>query len=346
MDSRERVFKILEGTTGDRVPLCELIIDKKVIEKINPGWSYQDIAEETVDIVVTNTPSLMYRKKILDASKGIFENEWGMIRQESDQSVSMPVSGPIKTADDLKNYSAPDPYDDYRYIELISLLGRFKGNKIVGMHLHDVFNYPYYLRGMECFLIDLVTNKDLVKKLVDISVEHNIAIAKKAIKMGADFILLGDDYGMTTGPIFSPKTFEELMLPGFKTIVGEIKKSGGFVIKHCCGNIKSLLDMIVDAGIDVIHPLDKTAGMDIEAVQKKYMDRIVVMGGIDCGDLLTNKTVEDVIEETKKLLANVSSKGRHIVSSSNTIHPKVKPENYLAMVNTVKEYGVYPIKIK
>jgi uroporphyrinogen decarboxylase len=345
MNSRQRVMTMIEGGIPDRVPLCELIIDEKVIKKINPDWSYIDIAEETVDIVVTNTPSLLYRKEIIDASKGIFKNEWGTIRQESAQSVSMPISGPIKSEEDLKNFKIPDPNDDFRYIELNSLLDRFKDKKAVGMHLHDVFNYPYYLRGMEEFLIDLVSNKDLVKRLVDISVEHNIAIAKKAIKMGADFILLGDDYGMTTGPIFSPRTFEELLLPGLRTVISEIKSMGGFVIKHCCGNINSLLDMIVDAGIDILHPLDKTAGMDIGAVQEKYMDRIVVMGGIDCGDLLTNKSDNDVIEETKQLLKNVSFKGRHIVSSSNTIHPKVKPENYLAMVNTVKKYGTYPISI-
>lgn len=345
MDSRQRVLTVIEGKIPDRVPLCELIIDKRVIKSINPDWSYADIAEETVDMVLTNTPSLLYRKEIIDDAKGIFKNEWGIIRQESAQSVSMPISGPIKSMEDLKNYKVPDPNDDFRYIELNSLLDRFKGRKAVGMHLHDVFNYPYYLRGMEEFLMDLVSNKDLVKKLIDITLDHNIVIAKNAIKMGADFIVLGDDYGMTTGPMFSPKTFEELLLPGFGTIVSEIKKSGGFVVKHCCGNINSLLDMLVDTGIDVIHPLDKTAGMDIGAVQEKYMKKITVMGGIDCGNLLTNKTMEDVIEETKKLLRDVSSKGRHIISSSNTIHPKVKPENYLAMVNTAKRFGNYPISI-
>ncbi len=61
MNGRQRVMKLLEGNIPDRVPLCELIIDKEVIKKINPDWSYIDIAEETVDLVVTNTPSLFTR---------------------------------------------------------------------------------------------------------------------------------------------------------------------------------------------------------------------------------------------------------------------------------------------
>ena len=345
MNSKERFLAVIKGGIPDGVPLFELLIDKRVIEKIKPGGNYADLAEDTLDLVLTNTPSLLYRNKWIDESKKIFANEWGTIRQDSGQSVSMPLSGPIKSKEDLKNYKAPDPDDEYRYIELNYLLSRFKGKKAVGMHLHDVFNYPCYLRGMENFLMDMATDKYMVEKLVEMSVEHNITIAKNAIKLGADFIVLGDDYGATSGPMFSPKNFEELLLPGFKTVLGEIKKAGAFVIKHCCGNINSLLDMIVSAGIDAIHPLDQAAGMDIAAVQKKYINKVVVIGGIDCGELLTNKFPEDVIDETKKLLKNVSSKGGHILGSSNTIHPKVKPENYLAMVDTVKKYGKYPISI-
>jgi uroporphyrinogen decarboxylase len=118
LNSKQRVLTVVGGKIPDRVPLCELIIDKKVIKSINPDWSYADIAEETVDMVLTNTPSLLYRKKILDSAKGIFINEWGIIRQESAQSVSMPLSGPIKSKEDLKDYKVPDPNDDFRYLIL------------------------------------------------------------------------------------------------------------------------------------------------------------------------------------------------------------------------------------
>ena len=346
MNGRERAVKVLEGEFPDRVPLFEALIDTKVVQAVIENRGYDgvyDFIDDNLDLVLTNTPSLLYRKRFIDEGKGVFVNEWGIVRQESGQSVSMPIEGPIRSKEDLKGYRAPDPNDDFRYVELALLLGRFKGKKLVGMHLHDVFNYPYYLRGMESFLIDLVTDPDLVKRLVEISVEHNIAIAKRAIKMGADFILLGDDYGTTTGPLFSPKAFEERLLPGFTEIVREIKAGGAYVIKHCCGNINGLLDMIVDAGIDAIHPLDQTAGMDIAAVQERYRGRIAVIGGIDCGELLTNGRPEEVAAATKRLLKEVSSKGGHVVSSSNTIHPKVKPENYLAMADTVKRFGKYPI---
>jgi uroporphyrinogen decarboxylase len=346
MNGRERAMAAVRGDLPDRVPLFEALIDARVTRAIVASGRYSDpydFIDDTLDFVVTNTPSLLYRKRFVDEAKGIFVNEWGILRQESGQSVSMPLEGPIKSRRDLKGYKPPDPEDDFRYAELKALLNRFKGTKAVGMHLHDVFNYPYYLRGMENFLMDLVTDPVMVVELVRISVDHNIAMARKAIGMGADFILLGDDYGTTTGPIFSPKSFEKHLLPGLAEIVSEIKRCGGFVIKHCCGNINVILDMIVSSGVDALHPLDQTAGMDIGAVQEKYGEKIAVIGGIDCGELLTNGAPEDVEAATKRLLREVSSKGRHVVSSSNTIHPKVKPENLLAMFDTVKRYGSYPI---
>ena len=63
-----------------------------------------------------------------------------------------------------------------------ALLARFKGRKLVGMNLHDVFSYPTYLRGMEEFLIDLIDQPELAQRLVDLSVEHNIAVAREAIR--------------------------------------------------------------------------------------------------------------------------------------------------------------------
>lgn len=313
-----------------------------MIDLIEPFRSYAELAEETLDMVITNTPSSLYRKKYVDKSKKIFINEWGITRQDSNQAVSMPIEGPIKSKDDLKNYKVPSHVDSYRYIELEFLINRFKEKKAIGMHLHDVFNLPCYLRGMENFLMDLILDKESAKKLIDITLEHNIEIAKNAIKMGADFIILGDDYGTTNGTIFSPSIFEELMLPGLEKIVSEIKASGGHVIKHCCGDINGILDMLVESGIDAIHPLDQTASMDIGKVQKKYSE-LVVIGGIDCGELLTNRSIKEVEAETKNILQNISIFEGHIMSSSNTIHSRVKPENYMAMVNIVKKYGKYPI---
>ena len=83
------------------------------------------------------------------------------------------------------------------------------------MHLHDSFNYPYYLRGMENLFMDMYDVPELVHHLVKISVDHNIVIAKRAIELGADFIILGDDYGASNSLIVSPNQWREFFYQVF-----------------------------------------------------------------------------------------------------------------------------------
>jgi uroporphyrinogen decarboxylase len=83
-------------------------------------------------------------------------------------------------------------------------------------------------------------------------------------------------------------------------------------------------------------------GMELEKIFERYPGRIAVMGNVSI-DLLSRGTVDEVIVETKRLLATVSRIGPHILSSANTIAPGVKPENFLAMVQAAKQFGRYPI---
>jgi len=329
------------------VPFFELLVDRRVIEQMVPSGDYGDFAEHVgLDLVLTGTPSKLYREKPIDEARGLYLNEWGMVRHYSGQIVSMPKDGPIKRPEDLASYEAPSPDDPLRYEQLQGLLERFKGHKLVGMHLHDVFNYPYYLRGMQELFLDIYDHPEVVHRLVEISVEHDLAIARRAIEMGADFILLGDDFGGVDGPIVSPEHFREFFLDGFRRIVGGIKDAGAYVVKHCCGDINSLLPMLVDAGIDALHPLDASAGMDIVEVKRLYGDRICVAGGIDCGDPLSHWPVGQLRELVKDTVARVAPGGGWIISSSNTIHSSVIPENFLAMLDTAREFGRYPISVE
>ena len=289
LTSLERAKKTLELSEPDRVPLFELLIDSNVINKILPDSSYEDFVDYIgLDLVLTGSPSIMYDQIVLDESKKITIDEWGIKRQFSEQKVAIPFEGPIKNREDLLKYKAPDPISERRFVDLMMLIDRFKGKKAIGIHLHDAFSYPWYLRCMENIFMDFILNPDIVKELIRISIEHNIMLAEKTIKLGADVVVLGDDYGSTLGPMFSPEHFEKFLLPGLREIVKAIKNSGAYCIKHCCGNINILLDMIVNSGINALHPLDMTTNMNIDSVKKKYGEKICVIGGMDCGELLCN----------------------------------------------------------
>jgi uroporphyrinogen decarboxylase len=117
-------------------------------------------------------------------------------------------------------------------------------------------------------------------------------------------------------------------------------------IKHTDGNIWSLFDPMIEAGIDAIDPLEPVAGMDIGEVKSRYGDRLALVGNVDCTDLLPNATPEEVEEAVKETIAKGAPGGGYILASSNSIHPAVRPENYRAMAEAARRWGVYPLDSK
>ncbi|RKX95762.1 MAG: hypothetical protein DRP84_03190 [Spirochaetes bacterium] len=342
MTNYERAATALKLGTPDMVPIFELMIDNRVIKGICPECSYEDFVEKyDLDIVLTGTPSGNYRIEMIDEKTKTFKTEWGEIRRDTGQTVSFPMEGPIKSEEDLENYTPPDPHDPYRFRTLKRLLNRFKGKKMVGMHMHDAFSYPTYLRGMDNLLMDLVLNPELVKKLVRIAVDHSKELIKEAVKLGADLIVFGDDYGGNDGPLMSPHHFKEFFLPGMKEVVEIAKNEGAYVIKHTDGNINAILEMIISTGIDGIHPLDPEAGMNIKEVKDKYGDRVCVIGNIDTGKILSESTPEEVDKAVRDTIMEIAPGGGYIIASANSIHSKVRPENYLAMLKAARKYGNY-----
>ena len=100
---------------------------------------------------------------------------------------------------------------------------------------------------------------ELARGVVDLSVELNIEYAKECARRGADFVMTGDDYAATEQPLMSPKVFREILYPGLKRVFAGFKEAGLYTIKHSDGNIRPLLDMILDAQPDCLDPHGKHA---------------------------------------------------------------------------------------
>jgi len=145
--------------------------------------------------------------------------------------------------------------------------------------------------------------------------------------------------------LMSPQHFRDLFLPGLKRAVDAVHEAGAYVIKHTDGNINPILDMIVETGIDGLHPLEPPAGMSLRAVRERYGDRLCLCGNVDCGPLLTWGTPEEVKATVRQCFADGARDGAYILSSSNSIHSSAKPENFLAMVEARDEWGTYPLRV-
>jgi uroporphyrinogen decarboxylase len=341
MTCYERVMTALRNEQPDRVPHFEWILDQSVRQGILPGCTMEEFTLRMgLDAILTQPD---FRREQVAETR--FRSEYGIVYEQTEEEHVIAVQGPIQTLDDLANYEPPDPLAPHRFESLKKLVDRYKGKIAIGVHLNDVFSIPRNLMGFQEILMALAADPELIKGLVEMSVDLNRAYAKECARLGADFVFTGDDYASTDGPLLSPKTFRELLYPGLKRVFQGFKEQGLMTVKHSDGNILSLLDMIIDAAPDCLDPIDPNGGLDIAEMKLKYGDKFAMKGNVDCAHLLTFGTMGEVVEATKDVIGKAAPGGGFILSSSNSVHSKVKPENYLAMWNTVRTYGVYPIEI-
>ena len=344
MTPRERVLTTLRREEPDRVPIFELMIHPHVVTGILPGGAYEDLVEALdIDCVMSGTPSNMYGREVIGERDGypVYRTEWGETRATTVEMVSIPVAHPLQSRADWEAFQIPDPDKPGRLDELKRLVERFGGKRAVGCHLHDSFTYPSYLFGMADLLMNLILEPGWVHEVIDACNAHTVRMVELAVEAGADFVVFGDDYGGGSGPLMSPRHFEEFFLPGLAAVTQKAHEKGALVIKHTDGNVYSLLDMFVEAGIDAFHPSDPSAGMDIVQVKREYGDRLSVVGGIDTGDPLSYWPVEDLVAEVRKRIRELAPGGGWMIASSNVPHATVRPANYHAMVLATRAYGVY-----
>ena len=337
MTGEERILRALQLKEADRVPHFEWYIDKKVIEALSPGSNYEKFCYEFDNDAICIDCD--FDKKFIEG--GLIQDEWGMIKKDTGEAHAFPVDGPIRTLKDMENYTAPDPQKPGRYKSVERALLEHGGKKAVVLHLNDVFSIPSRMMPFDTFLIKLFEEPQLVKALVKMSVDVNLELAKEAASRGIKVVYTGDDYAYNSGPIFSPAIFRNIFYPELKRVVSGYKELGLYVIKHTDGYIAPLLVMIVDSGFDCLDPIDPIAGMDLAQVKKEYGNRICLKGNVDCSTTLSFKGTDEVIAESRKCLEAAMAGGGYILSSSNSIHSAVKPENYAAMVETLKKYGRY-----
>ncbi len=338
MTSEERILRVLQRQEPDRVPHFEWLVDRRVREALCPGCkSHNDFALKMgYDAIIVDP---IFKKEKVATNR--WRSEWGYVTQDTPEEHGIEVESPIKTMADFERYTPPDPHAPGRFAAVDAAVQNYKGTKAVIVHLNDVFSLPRYLMGMQNLLMAILTEPELVKALVEMSVTVNLELAKEVAIRGATIVYTGDDFAYNKGPLMSPKHFREFFYPGLCRVVRGFKELGLYVIKHTDGNIWPIMDMIIDSDIDCLDPIDPQAGMDLGEVKAKYGHQVALKGNVDCAQLMTYGTPDEVIEATKVALRKGMPGGGYILSSSNSIHSAVKPENYAAMLRAWREYGRY-----
>ncbi|PWH17530.1 MAG: hypothetical protein DDG58_07890 [Ardenticatenia bacterium] len=340
MNSHERVIAALQRQVPDRVPILEWFVHPKVYQTIIPGSNWADFVDQIgLDAIVAHFMfEGTFKEERIDDKTLV--NEWGVVFGVTAEHKA-PIEGPIKTLADLRRYTPPDPQAPHRLGNLPDYVKRFKGKKAIVWCQRAEFMWAAELCRLDDFLAFMIEQPRLVHEVLDMVNEFAIALARRAVRAGAEVIMLGDDIAYRTAPMISPQMYNEFIRPRLARIVQAIHDEGAFVVKHSDGNLWPILDMIISTGIDAINPLEPVAEMDIGEVKRRYGDRVCLIGNIDCGDLLSYGTPDQVRRMVRETIRTAGVGGGYIVSSSNTIHSAVKPENYCAMIEETHRVGTY-----
>lgn len=209
-----------------------------------------------------------------------------------------------------------------------------EGKTVLGMLWACHFQDTCAAFGMQTALMNMVSEPELVHYVDDRIVEFYVKALKiflEATKGKIHAILIGDDIGSQRDLMISPKLVAEFVIPGAKKLIDLAHSYGVKVIYHSCGAIVDAIPMIIEAGADIIHPIQAlAAGMQPENLKAKFEGQVSFCGGVDTQELLPHGTPEDVRAKVKEL-RTIFPTGLIISPSHEALQSDVPPENIKAM---------------
>ncbi len=334
----EAFLRTLKRQNANYIPLAELGVHPKIKEKIikRPLTELKDEIEFWFTAgydYVKLQPKADFNPLKIGLDNNLSYNDDGTVfRKWASES-----SGVINNFDDFEKYKFPEARDfDYTNFEkLKSLLP--EGLGVIGQY-GDIFTMTWEMMGFESFSLAIFENEELVKTLNDRL--GNLVLSMFEYFAQADVvdaIWYSDDIAYTNSLLVSPTVLDIYFFPWLKKIGDLAKQYNKPLIYHTDGILFDVMDKIIECGIDAIHPIEPKA-MDISEVKERYGKNLCLIGNIDV-DLLSRGSVDEIRNNVLKNIENVGLNGGYCVGSGNSIPEYVKLENYITMLDTVKEYN-------
>jgi uroporphyrinogen decarboxylase len=232
-------------------------------------------------------------------------------------------------------------------------------NKLASQNQYAIIGTPWLLfplerafamQGMDTFLLNLAMEPEfaeaLLKKIADLCkrlMGHFLDAAGDKL----DIIKIGDDIGTQESLLMSPKMYRRILKPIHADYISFIKeRTKAKVFFHTDGDVFDLIPDFIEIGVDILNPIQTSAGKmaNLPELKSRFGDKLTFCGAVDTHHILPHGTIQDVRNEVKRVIDIMAPGGGYMVASVHTIMDEVPPENILAMVDAVEEFGKYPIQ--
>jgi uroporphyrinogen decarboxylase len=270
-----------------------------------------------------------------------------------DQQLYMDISHhPLADAsiDDLKDYPFPDGTDSSRFSGLREQAMHLKNNTSYAISTGIggvVYEYCWYLRGLEQWLMDTINNIPFCEALLDNTLKfwmNYYTAFMKEIGDLVDIVMVGDDLAGQDGPIFSPAFYRKVVKPRQKQLVQHIKSlTKAKIWYHTCGACLEYIPDLIDNGVDILNPVQTSASNMDPVHLKRTFDKDIVFwgGGCDSQHTLPFASPDKIREEVRKNMETFKPGGGYIFNSIHNIQAGVPAENIVALYDSAYEHGVY-----
>ena len=298
-----------------------------------------------------------WRREIVEQDgERAFLDEWGVRRRMPAGGLyydpaTAPLAGEID-AGHLARFAWPDGGDPARRSGVAAAAAQIVAEERRGVFVGSVCagltEMLFRLRGFEDGYMDLAADPGLARALMERVLEVKLgwwgAILPELVD-AVDVVGEADDLGGQATPLFSPKTYRELVKPLHAELFSFIRaRTRAKILFHSCGAIRELLPDLVEIGVDVLNPVQvSAAGMESAALKREFgRDLVFWGGGVDTQRVLGAGTPADVRAEVARRIADLAPGGGFVFASIHNIQANVPAENLAALWETVEELGGYP----
>lgn len=242
----------------------------------------------------------------------------------------------------LERFSWPDPKDAGRVRGVEEELIRLRQGTDYALEagLVGLWETAWFTVGLERMLFALTDNPEFADALLDRTCAFLMGMHGTYMDVAGpylDMVTIWDDYGVQSTSLLSPAVWRKLVKPRLAELIAMIRsKTSAAIGIHSCGSIITLLDDLVEIGIQVINPVQVSArNMKLPELKKRYGKRLTFWGGIDTQFLLPNASLMDVQRAVRDTVDVMANGGGYILAAVHNIQPGVPPENIIVMYDTV-----------
>jgi uroporphyrinogen decarboxylase len=344
--SKERVLAAVNHRESDRIPIT-FDAEKEVYAALQEHFGARS-KEELFDRLNVDTWMVGPRSPEDQPKREKGSSMWGYRTKTTaysggtyDELVYSPLAGKHELSD-IRNHPWPGA-DALTFTHCPAEAAAHADRAIIGCFTWGAYFIATFVRGMEDLMMDFALRPEYAECLIRTISERTLAYVENLVETGGDgidIVYMADDYCSQLAPMFSPATFKQLVVPYLRATADRVHARNKKLLLHCCGAVRPLLPMILDAGVDMLEPIQiRAAGMDPAELKKEFGKRLCFYGGVDLQQILSRGTPQEVSNEVKRLIDILGEDGGYILGPGHTYIQVDSPlENVLAMYETAASY--------